>query len=325
LKDKIRSFGRSLNIYYDKIGSRFKQYDISIFHEFSPPPSGGGHQFMRALWSEFKRRSLRTENNTISVTCRSCLFNSFNFDFKRLKSLYRPSCYMVHRVDGPVGVYRGSDDGTDYRIWQINQSIANATIFQSNYSLQKYLDLGLTFKSPFVIRNASNPEIFHDQGRIPFTRNRKIKLISTSWSDNPNKGASVYKWLDNHLDWDHFEYTFVGRSKISFNRIRMLPPVPSSTLAEILRQHDIFIIASQHDPCSNALIEALSCGLPAIFLKSGGHQEIVGEAGLGFDSEVEIPGLLDHLINEFEIRQTQILLPTLSDVADQYLSIMKIQ
>jgi glycosyltransferase involved in cell wall biosynthesis len=232
---------------------------------------------------------------------------------------------MVHRVDGPLAVYRGTDEDSDYRIWQINQELADATIFQSSYSLQKHLELGLEFKSPCVIMNASDPRVFHPHGRITFDRRRKIRLISTSWSDNLNKGAPIYKWLEDQLDWDRFEYTFVGRSQIQFERIRMIAPVPSEQVAELLRQHDIYIIASRYDPCSNALIEALSCGLPAIYLNSGGHPEIVGEAGFAFLYKEEIPELLDRLVEEYEDRQARISIPNLQEVADQYLEVMGIK
>ncbi len=316
------SYWSVLNAIPNGIAARLRQVDVSLFHQFAPPPSGGGHQFMRLLWSEFERRGLRVENNTISRTTRACLCNSFNFDFERLRPLGRAGCRMVHRVDGPIGVYRGWDDGTDRRIWQINHELADATVFQSQYSLQKHLELGLTFKAPCVIMNAADPRIFHSQRQIAFNRQRKIRLISISWSDNPNKGAATYKWMEDHLDWHRFEYSFVGRSQIQFERIRMLPPLSSEPLAELLRQHDIYVAASRHDPCSNALIEALACGLPALYLNSGGHPEIVGRAGLGFSSEVEIPVLLDQLVEEYLERQAQIVLPPLAQTVDRYLAVM---
>jgi glycosyltransferase involved in cell wall biosynthesis len=264
------------------------------------------------------------ENNTISRTTRACLFNSFNFDFDRLRKIGRVGCRMVHRVDGPVGIYRGRDDGTDQRISQINQELADATVFQSNYSLKKHIEMELYFKSPIVIINTADPSIFHPHGRMPFGSQRKIRLISTSWSDNPNKGTEIYQWLDEHLNWERFEYAFVGRSSFRFKRIRHLKPIPSEKLATLLRQHDIYITASRNDPCSNGLIEALSCGLPALFLNSGGHPEIVGEGGLSFTSKEEIPSLLDQLIEEYPERQVRISLPTLTEVADRYLSVMGI-
>jgi len=296
--------------------------DISFFHDFTPPPTGGGHQFLRALWREFERREIRLENNSISKTTRACLFNSFNFNFKRLHQLHRPGCRMIHRVDGPLAVYRGFDDGTDRKIFELNQQMADATIFQSQYSLKKHLELGFHFVRPVVIPNTADPAIFHPQGRMPFSEERKTKLISVSWSDNVNKGAPVYQWLDDHLDWDRYEYTFVGRSPVRFRNISMLSPITSEELAKELRQYDVFITASRNDPCSNSLIEALACGLPALYLDSGGHPEIVGEAGFAFRDAIEIPKLLSRLIADYSHRQSLIRLPSIAETADKYLHVL---
>ena len=78
--------------------------------------------------------------------------------------------------------------------------------------------------------------------------------------------------------------------------------------------------ASRNDPCSNSLIEALSCGLPAIYLKSGGHPELVGEAGLGFEKAEDVPGLLDQVSESIEEFQKRIRVPSIGDVAERYLS-----
>ncbi len=317
---QLRSTGAQLRAHY-------RPADVAIFHDFAPPPSGGGHQFLRALWGDFTRHGLRVENNTISPTTRACLFNSFNFDADNLRRIRRQQrgkkgCRMVHRVDGPIGVYRGHDDGTDRRIWQLNQELADATILQSHYSLQKHIELGLPMRDPVVILNTPDPALFHRNGRIAFDPDRKIRLISTSWSDNPNKGAAVYQWLDEYLDWSRYEYTFVGRSPVAFKHIQMLPPLPSTQLADQLRQHDIFITASRDDPCSNALLEALACGLPAIYLKSGGHPELVGAAGLGFDEAAEILPKLTQLVDAYTAYQPLIKVPSLDEIATQYRAVL---
>ena len=68
---------------------------------------------------------------------------------------------MVHRVDGPIGVYRGFDDGTDAWIADVNAELAAATILQSQFSLEKHRELGLELRDPVVIPNAVDPAIFH--------------------------------------------------------------------------------------------------------------------------------------------------------------------
>lgn len=310
---------------WETVSRLFVRPDVAIFHTFRRPPYGGANQFLLALRGELGRRGLRVAANTITRGTRACLLDSYAFDYRRLRRMAHPGCRMVHRVDGPLGLYRGMDDGTDRRVFAINQETADVTVFQSIYSREGYRALGLTFRAPLVIMNAVDPTIFHPRDRALGSQGRKVRLISTAWSSNPNKGAATYRWLEEHLDWDRFEYTFVGQSPLGFERIRLIPALPSRQVADLLRAHDVYITASLHDPCSNALLEALACGLPAIYANSGGHPEIVGEAGFGFSAKEEIPALLDRLVDEYEARRARIAIPTLATVADQYLSAMGLE
>jgi glycosyltransferase involved in cell wall biosynthesis len=297
-----------------------RRADVAVFHEFAPPPAGGGNQFLRALVGELERRGLRVERNRLSRTARACLCNSYNFDFDRLRRLARPGCRIVHRVDGPIGVYRGHDDGTDRRIWEVNAALADATVFQSQYSLDRHAELGLAFREPQVIRNTVDPRLFHAQGRAPL--GGRVRLIATSWSDNPAKGADVIKWLEGQLDWERFELTFVGRSPVAFERLSLIPPVTPAALAGILREHHVFVTASRHESCSNALLEALACGLPALYVDSGSNRELAGDAGLAFTEREELPELLEQVVGEWEERRAAISIPRLEDVAERYLEVL---
>ncbi|MBE0654781.1 MAG: glycosyltransferase family 4 protein [Bacteroidales bacterium] len=315
-----------INFHKDII-SHFKRSDISIFHDFVPPPTGGGHQFLRALQRYLTEINYSIENNSISPNTRACVFNSFNFDFNRLKRLRkkRPECLMLHRVDGPISTYRGFDDGTDKSIETINQELADLTIFQSNYSIKAHLQLGMTLKEPHIlIQNTPDPLLFNPLNREKFRHSRKTRIISTSWSDNPNKGLETYRWLDANLNWTRYEYLFIGRIKTDFQNIRHIPPVDPTKLANYLRESDIFITASLHDPCSNSLLESLACGLPVLYVNSGGHGELVKDAGLSFTDPSEIPALLEQMINRYSTFQRLINIPTLDHVAHQYLRAMNI-
>ena len=104
----------------------------------------------------------------------------------------------------------------------------------------------------------------------------------------------------------------------------MLPPADSQTVSNLLRQHDIYITASRHDPCSNSLIEALTCGLPVIFLRSGGHPEIVNEAGLGFDTPEEIPELIKQVVDHYVSFQQKINVQSLGEVTQEYLRTLEL-
>lgn len=296
--------------------------DIAIFHDFVPPPYGGGNQFLLALRGEFARRGWRVENNTISPTTRACLYNSFNFDFERLGRMRRPSCRMVHRVDGPITAYRGVDEGVDQKIWQVNRDFADVTVFQSSYSFKKHEEMGLHFLEPQVIANASDPAIFHARGRRPLLAGAKVRLIATSWSDNPNKGAEFYTHLDRHLDWSRYEFTFLGRSPVAFQHITTLPPVGSEGVAEQLRAHDIFVIASRNESCSNALIEAMSCGLPSAYLDSGSLPELARDSGAAFVTPDDALRAIDQVARDHAAFASRVAPPVLSAVSDRYLAAM---
>jgi glycosyltransferase involved in cell wall biosynthesis len=301
--------------------ARRQKPQLALFHDFAPAPGGGGHQTLRALCSELRRRGVRVENNTVSHTTRAVLFNSFNFDFDRLELLARrvDGVRMVHRVGAVTSLYRGFDDGTDVRVAAVNGALADATIAISQATIAMYRSIGIELVQPRVIYNACDDRIFHPRGRVALSRDRKIRLIGASWSDNPRKGAPTYCWLEQVLDWERYEFTFVGNTSTPFERIRHVPPLPSHELAELFRQHDVFVTATENDAYSNALVEALSCGLPAIYLDSGGSREAVKEGGLAFREREEIPELLERLVGEYEERQARIALPTLEEITDQYL------
>jgi glycosyltransferase involved in cell wall biosynthesis len=307
----------------DWLRSRNARADLAVFHQFFAPPFGGGNQFLLALVGALRSRGVVVELNRLSGGTPACLYNSFNFDFRRLRRFARNGARMVHRIDGPIGTYRGFDDGTDRRIVSINRELADATILQSRYSLEKHRELGFELRNPVVIHNAVDPAIFRPPPTQERVTGRRLRIVATSWSDNPRKGADALEWLDRHLDFDTFDVTFVGRTQARLERIPVRGPLASEELADLLRSQDIYLASSHDDPCSNALLEALACGLPAAFRRSGGHPELVGEAGIGFDNAEELPQVLAQLGRELEERRAAIRVPALAEVADSYLKVLR--
>lgn len=301
--------------------ARLRNPEIAFAHAFQRPPYGGANQFLLALRSELRRRGFVVEANVITKRTRACLLNSFAFDDERLRRMLRDDCRIVHRVDGPVALYRGFDDGADDRVVALN-SLADATVFQSTYSVEAHARLGIELRNPVVIPNAADPSIFHPPAQRDRLSGRRIRIVATSWSSNPNKGWATLRQLEQELDWKRYELTFVGQLPEPLLRARVVTALPSRELAELLRAQDIYIAPSLNDPCSNALVEALSCGLPAIYARSGGHSELVGDGGLAYVDAEEIPSRLDQLADEYEDRRSKISVASMKEVTDRYLAVL---
>ena len=195
-------------------------------------------------------------------------------------------------------------------------------MFQSQWSLEKHRELGVELHNPVVIKNTADPSIFYPPAELEPLDGRPLRVVATSWSSNPRKGADTLLQLDREHDPTRIQVTFVGNSDMPFERIRSVAAVPSRQLSEILRAHDIYLATSRNDPCSNALLEALACGLPAAYLRSGGHPELVGEGGIGYDDAAELPDVFERLRSELAERRARIRAPKLADVADRYLGVL---
>jgi len=302
---------------------------VAVVHQFKRPPYGGGNQFLLALTGELRRMGFDVGARAIGPRTRQVLFNSFNFDMSWLRHKLRDrkarGIRTIHRVDGPISAYRGQDFHVDEEIFEINRELADVTVFQSEFSRAKHRDIGLDFTGETaVIMNAVDPSIFYpDLDVRPLeAQDRKVRIVASSWSDNRRKGADVFEWLDENLDFSRYEMTFVGNVKCEFRNIRRCPAVPSAALAAELRAHDIYVAASLNDPCSNALTEALACGLPAVYRKSGGHPEIVKKAGLGFDNAEEVPELLDRIVQNHAAYRASIEIPSIASVATRYAALL---
>ena len=62
---------------------------------------------------------------------------------------------------------------------------------------------------------------------------------------------------------------------------------------------------------------------PTANRRSGGHPELVGEAGVGFDEPEQLGDALAELGAELDERRARIRVPSLADVADRYLEVLR--
>ena len=276
---------------------------------------------MKSLRNCFIREGLyETDPDVADVI----LFNSHHRVDDVLYHKYRyPGKLYIHRVDGPVFLVRGKDKGTDRDIFFINQLVADGTVFQSNWSRMRCIDQGMKPpKYQSVIFNAPDPEIFRNRTGSTVSR-RKFRLIATSWSPNEKKGFDIYRYLDEFLDFAIYEMSFIGNAPCSFKNIRCVAPLESAKLADELRRHDIYITGSLDDPCSNSLIEALHCGLPAVARDSGGHPEIIGGGGALFKDTTDVIGAIARVADNRDKYAKSIATDDIINVSGKYVGFFR--
>ena len=140
---------------------------IYILFNLTDGPWGGGNQFLKAMKKEFQGNGAYAEK---AKDADVILFNShhcLNMAFKLKKRF--PKKIFIHRVDGPIGLYRGRDEVIDKIIFESNDILADGTVFQSIWSKEQnkklYDDKG---RYEMVAYNAPDGRIFNEQNKKAF-------------------------------------------------------------------------------------------------------------------------------------------------------------
>ncbi len=292
---------------------------VNVVYNTTDAPHGGGNQFIKALKKYFSVLGVLASEEQSDII----LFNSHH-NVQRvaeLKSRY-PNKKFVHRVDGPMRLYNTLDDTRDYVVYSANSSLADGTVFQSEWSKNANTSLGMVEPKKYsVINNAVDESIFFPDHSV--NKGPKTRIISASFSPNPKKGFSIYSFLDKNLDFDKFEMVFAGNSPIVFENIKNLGCLDSRALAAEMNKSHIYLTASQNDPCSNSLLEALSCNLPCVARNSGGHPELIREFGELFDDTDNIIEIIKKLATNKEAYCKNISIKSIDDVGELYMNFFR--
>lgn len=291
---------------------------INILYKFEEGPSGGGgNQFLKALKQAWQSKGFYEEDiakaDVVLFNSHHCLKQVF------LAKKKFPAKIFIHRIDGPMRTYRKKEAFLDKLIFKVNLFVADGTVWQSKWSQSQNKGL-FPYKcsNEAVIYNAPNEEIFNKQNKAAFSPREKVKLVAVSWSQSALKGFDIYKFLDDNLDFKKYQMAFIGRSPIQFKNIKALGAMEQAELAKQIKQSDIFITASKIESCSNALIEALSCGLPCLAFNSSSNPEIIGAGGELFDNAKELLGKIRKITNNYSNYQKNLPIFSLNEVSSGY-------
>ena len=260
---------------------------------------GGGNQFLKNLKVKlFKMQQICDEPKDADIILFNSHHNLIETLFYKIKY---PKKKFVHRIDGPISSYRGEKEKKlDKLIHLFNSKISNGTIFLSKWSKDENIKKGYFVNNNQVIYNAPDNTIFKEKKYSLDTQNRKIKIIASSWSENILKGFDIFKHLDENLDFNKYQMTFVGNSKIEFKNIEMIKPVKSELLYSYIEDSDVFIFASKIESCSNLLLEAMATGIPVLVVDGTSNNEIFNSNGYIFKDKTDVINKLEQLIDNYE-------------------------
>jgi glycosyltransferase involved in cell wall biosynthesis len=295
---------------------------VSLYYRPRSGSWGGANQFLKALKGVLEQRGLYEERADIAD---AVVFNGYQELSALIRHFFfRRKTIRVYRLGPVMSLHRRGLKWllVDYLMAFVASMYADVVVFQSAWSLQQAKRFGFwKRRNVHVIPNGVDNTIFFPSAdRTPGDR---IRLIYTSWSTNKNKGFSCLQLLDAQLNTDRYHMTFIGNAPIPFANIKTVPPVTSIVLADELRTHDIFISPTKDDACSNAILEALACGLPVVALDSGGNGELVQSGGLLFKTEDELLAAIDAVSADLPLYRSHINILSMEAIADRYLEAIR--
>jgi glycosyltransferase involved in cell wall biosynthesis len=262
---------------------------ISFNIRFIDDAYGGGMSFARSLKAFLEDKGITVINHLddddidiifhINITYTS----AYSFYVAYLYKIDHPDTLIVHRINDS-GMHRSSILMTrlmiaccgysDYLIY-ISEWLRN--LMQPRFSSEK---------PSTVIHNGADTRIFNQSRNRSWDGKSKLKIVTHHWSSNYLKGHEIYKYLDELLGQESFrqkyEFTYIGRypEDLKYKNTKLIPPLNSFALAEELKKHDVYLTGARNEAAGMHHIEGALCGLPILYVNSGGVSEYCSEYGI---------------------------------------------
>ena len=273
---------------------------IFILKDIKEGAWGGANQFFRLLKKKFEQRAVLAltphDADIILIDSYQRLQESLH-----LKKKY-PEKKYIFRLGPMFYLHRGWHwKSMDRLVVAVVNACADGIIFQSAWSKEKFTALGIHESiHATVIHNSADRSIFQYKKRnISRQQKEKIHIVSSSWSANKLKGGEHVAYLDQQIG-KKFQFTFIGNTTYTFEHIVHVSPKESDALAEIMDASQIYVSAAAHEACSNAIVEAMSLGLPVVALDSGANKEIIGDRGVLYQKKEDILQAIDTCIASYD-------------------------
>ena len=268
---------------------------ISIGTKIKHGPWGGGNLFAINLTNYLELNGhdvvFDLKDNDIDIiliteprkTSESSAFT--HIDVEKYKKYVKQNVGIIHRINEC-----DERKGTNYvNKYLINANkIADETVYVSKWLKDLFIKQGI--KSPInkVIYAGADEKIFFPQQPSVYGNKGKLRVCTHHWGNNWNKGFDAYLLLDKLLSekrWKNkLEFTYIGNTNkdAHFENTTIIEPLSGLTLGQKLREQNFYITGSLNEPSGNHHIEAAQCGLPVMFINSGGVTEYCKNYGIEY-------------------------------------------
>ena len=285
---------------------------ISIGTNIKEGPWGGGNLFAinlkNFLISKGHTVTHNLDDNDIDIillteprkTSESSAFT--HIDVKEYINFINSEVLVIHRIN-ECDERKGTNFVNKYLI-EANK-VADYTIFVSTWLKALYLEQGINEKNNEVILAGANSTVFNENNKSIWNKQEKLKIVTHHWGANWNKGFSIYekidKLLDNHIWQKKIQFTYIGNlpSKFKFKNSNYIRPIAGEELSEELKKNHLYLTASLNEPSGNHHIEGAQCGLPIMYIDSGGVKEYCEDYGVEYN-ESNFEKKLEYFIKNYD-------------------------
>ena len=157
-----------------------------------------------------------------------------------------------------------------------------------------------------VIPNGVNTEKFYPKDEYNKCSNDTLKLVTVCRLSEMKRTSDVIRAVK---DLDDVQLDIIGTGDLENrlkeltselgleSKVRFLGYVENEDLPDFLNRADIFLLPSLNEGMSNAILEAMSSGLPIVMTDVGGSDELID--GNGFIVEKKNPGDINKALKKY--------------------------
>ena len=286
---------------------------ISIGTNIKDGPWGGGNLFAINL-----KKFLEKEGHTVCTDLKDDDIDIILITEPRLTSESSAFTdtevlkYLKYKNNQSIVVHRINECDERKNTEYVNKAlikankVADYTVFVSNWLKELFLSQGIENDCIKVILGGADKKIFNSADKSQFKNGDKFKIVTHHWGNNWNKGFDIYSKLDQMLglkEWSsRYEFTYIGNLPEDFNfkNTKYINPISGLKLASELKKNHIYLTASLNEPSGNHHIEAAQCGLPVLYIDSGGIPEYCNKFGVVFNN-MNFEQKLKEITNQYSV------------------------